>query len=277
MDLFIRNKAYRGPVQAVVLDWAGTAVDYGSVGPTSVFREAFEAFGVAVNMEEVRAFMGLKKIDHVRAMTGLDSVRTKWKRVHGRDPQEADVQAIYQKTEPLMLECIGRHGELIPGLLEFAAALRGRGVKIGSSTGYTRAMMDILIPVAAAQGFTPDAVFCSTDVPAGRPFPWMCYANAIALQVYPLEALVKIGDTVADVQEGLNAGMWTIGLTLSGNELGLPRSEAEALDPEELSRRHEAIDAGFRAAGCHYTARGVWEVLPVIVDIESRLARGERP
>jgi phosphonoacetaldehyde hydrolase len=262
MDVIKSNTPSIGPVRAVVLDWAGSAVDYGCIGPTAAFRQAFAAFGVAVDMEEIRAFMGLKKIDHVRAMIRLETVAARWRQVHGRNPDETDVQAVYEKTEPLMLECIADHAEPIPGLLETLAALRGRGVKIGSSTGYTRPMLEKLMSAAAKQGYTPDAAFCSTDVPSGRPAPWMCYMN---------------GDTVADIEEGLNAGMWTIGLTMSGNELGLPRDQVEGMNAAELAMRLEVIATRFREAGAHYTARGIWEVLPLIKQIDARLARGEYP
>ena len=169
METFIRNKPYTGPVRAVVLDWAGTAVDYGCIGPTAVFRAVFAAHGVSVDTAEIRAFMGLKKIDHVRGMTRLASVAAKWREIHGHIPDEDDVLALYDKTEPLMLDCIADHAEPIPGVLETVAALRARDIKIGSSTGYTRSMMEVLTPVAAAKGYAPDAMFCSTDVPAGRP------------------------------------------------------------------------------------------------------------
>ncbi|MBI3105070.1 MAG: hypothetical protein HYY95_05775 [Candidatus Rokubacteria bacterium] len=45
--------------------------------------------------------------------------------------------------------------------------------------------------------------------------------NVINLQVSPVEGCVKIDDTVPGVEEGLNAGMWSIGLAMSGNELDL--------------------------------------------------------
>lgn len=276
MDILKRNSPSVGPVRAVVLDWAGTAVDYGCIGPTAPFRQAFAALGVAVDTEEIRAFMGLKKIDHVRAMFRLETVAARWRQVHGRNPDEVDVQAVYDRTEPLMLECIADHAEPIPGLLETVAALRGRGVKIGSSTGYTRPMLEKLM-AAAGKGYSPDAAFCSTDVPSGRPSPWMCYLNAMALEVYPMAAMVKIGDTVADIEEGLNAGMWTIGLTMSGNELGLPRRQVKGMNTEELAMRLDVIAKRFREAGAHYTAQGIWEALPLIQEIDERLARGERP
>jgi phosphonoacetaldehyde hydrolase len=138
-------------------------------------------------------------------------------------------------------------------------------------------MMDVLAPEAKKNGYAPDAVLCASDVPAGRPYPWMCFKNAILLGIYPLEAIVKIGDTVADIEEGLNAGMWTVGLTKSGNELGLDQEAADQLPTDELTARLDAIEKRFRDAGAHYVAEGIWECLPVIDDINRRLAVGEQP
>ncbi|MFH1155934.1 MAG: 2-aminoethylphosphonate--pyruvate transaminase [Pseudomonadota bacterium] len=277
MGAFVRNLPYCGQVQAVVLDWAGTAVDFGSVGPLAVFVDVFKAHGVAVTIAEARQFMGLMKKDHIRAMCRLESVTVKWKAAHGREPDENDVEIMYSEMEKQMLAVIARHAEPIPGLLDTVTALRGMGIKIGSSTGYTGSMMAILTQEAAQKGYAPDAMVCSTDVPAGRPFPYMCYENAVKLGVYPMEAMVKIGDTISDIQEGLNAGMWTIGLTLSGNELGLTRKEVEALDPGDLKARLETIEQRYRLAGAHFTARGIWECLPVIHTINGFLSRGELP
>ena len=277
MALFIRNTLYTGPVRAVILDWAGTAVDYGCMGPAAVFVEVFKKFEVAVTMGEARQFMGLAKKDHVRSMCRLPSVSDRWKAQHGRAPDESDVAALYAQTEPLMVSAIERHAEPIPGLLEAVAAFRGQGIKIGSTTGYTAPMVAVLAPAAQKQGYTPDAVVCASDVPAGRPYPWMCFLNAVKLQTYPLEAMVKIGDTINDIQEGLNAGMWTIGITQSGNELGMTRQQVEQLAPPDLRRRLADIEQRFKTAGAHYVADGIWQCAPIIDEINQRLARGERP
>ena len=277
MSPFIRNTAYKGPVKAVILDWAGTVVDYGCRGPAAVFVEAFKHFGVQVDIDQARRFMGLEKKDHIRAMTQLAEVAAQWKIQTGRQPDENDVAAIYAITEPMMITAIAKHCDIIPGGLDFVAGMRERGIKIGSCTGYTRPMMDTLAPLAAQAGYAPDAAVCASDVPAGRPYPWMCYQNAMHLQVYPMEAIVKIGDTLSDIEEGLNAGMWTIGLTQSGNELGLSLEEAAALPGEELQGRLDAIQARYEKAGAHYVAAGIWECLPLIEAIDARLARGERP
>jgi phosphonoacetaldehyde hydrolase len=177
----------------------------------------------------------------------------------------------------MMTAVIEGHADPIPGLLETVTALRGRGIKIGSSTGYTHPMMEKLVPAARQRGYAPDAVVCSSDVPAGRPYPWMAFLNAVRLEAYPLEAIVKIGDTVSDIEEGLNAGMWTIGLSQSGNELGLREEEVVRLDPAVLEGRLKEIEQRFRASGAHCVARGIWECLPLIDVIESRLGRGEQP
>jgi phosphonoacetaldehyde hydrolase len=277
MSIFIRKQTYTGPVKAVVLDWAGTAVDYGSIGPAAVFVDVFAKFGVDVSIAEVRQFMGVAKKDHIRSICSLPSVVDQWQKQNDRPPDETDVERIYAETEPMMVDTITRHADLIPGLLETVDALRRQEVKIGSSTGYTTPMMAALVPAASAQGYAPDAIVCASDVPAGRPYPWMCFLNAIQLQVYPLEAVVKIGDTISDIEAGLNAGMWTIGLSQSGNELGISEQEASQLSAQELKAKTDPIADRYRDADAHFVAAGIWEVLPVIEDINARLARGEKP
>jgi phosphonoacetaldehyde hydrolase len=277
MNGISRNKTYKGPVLGVVLDWAGTAVDYGCVGPVAVFVDIFKQFNVQVTIREARTFMGLMKKDHIRGMCGLPSVKDQWQKAYGRLPSEEDVETMFASTEAMMRQTVSRHADPIPGLKEAIQGLQERKIKIGSSTGYTSPIMKKLVQEAAKRGYVPDAVVCSSDVPAGRPFPWMCFANAIQLEVYPMQAMVKIGDTVTDIEEGLNAGMWTVGLTQSGNELGLTEEEVSRLDPDDLKQKLSAIEQTFTESGAHYTAEGIWECLPIIDHISERLAAGERP
>lgn len=274
---FLYHQPYTGPVRAVVLDWAGTAVDYGSRGPVRVFVDVFAAEGVDVTEGEARAFMGLAKKDHIRAMCGLETVAERWREARGAAPDESDVDRMYRATEPLMAAAVARHAEPIPGLPETAKALRDRGIRIGTSTGYTAPMMAVLVPEAAKRGYRPDAAICASDVPAGRPYPWMCYRNAMELGVYPMAAMIKVGDTISDIQEGRNAGMWTVGVTRSGNEMGLSEAEVDALDPAERERRLSEIERRFRDAGAHFAIDGVWDLMPVVEAVEKRLALGETP
>ncbi|WP_319407943.1 phosphonoacetaldehyde hydrolase [uncultured Desulfosarcina sp.] len=277
MTLCIPRTPYTGPLQAVVLDWAGTAVDYGCMGPAAVFVDVFETFDIAVSIADARQFMGLEKRQHIRSMCRLPAVAAQWEKKFAKTPDENDVDAIYAVTEPMMVASIARHADPIPGLLSFVDGMRQRRIKIGSCTGYTAPMMDKMVPAAAQKGYAPDAIVCSSDIPAGRPFPWMCYQNAIQLQTYPFESMIKIGDTISDIQEGCNAGMWTIGLTQSGNELGLPEDLVDALAPEDLNNRLDAIGTRFREAGAHYVVKGIWECLEVVDEIGRRLGQGDHP
>ena len=128
---------------------------------------------------------------------------------------------------------------------------RKRNLKIGSTTGYTGEMMDLLLAEAAKRGYEPDSTVCATDVPAARPAPWMCLENAKRLGVYPMESVVKIGDTLPDVEEGLNAGMWTIGLAKTGNEIGLSEHEIKDLSQVDYDLRIARLP----------TAGSIWSAL----------------
>ena len=156
--------------------------------------------------------MGAHKRVHIQRITELDSVRQRWQDAHGRLPTDDDVESMFKEFVPLQLECLSEYSELIPGTLEVVGELRRRGIKIGSTTGYTTPMMEINLRDAERQGYQPDSTVCASDVPAGRPYPFMCLQNAINLGVTTVRACVKVDDTVPGVEEGLNAGMWTIGL-----------------------------------------------------------------
>ena len=271
------RRTYRGPIQAALLDWAGTTMDFGCMAPAVVFVKVFERAGVPISMEEARAPMGAHNRVHIQKVTELDGVKARWTARHGRPPGEKDVDRMFADFVPLQLDCLSEYSELIPGTLDVVRTLRGRGVKIGSTTGYLREMMEINVRDAKKQGYEPDSAVCASDVPAGRPYPYMCLQNVINLQVSPLEACVKIDDTVPGIEEGLSASMWTIGLAISGNEVGLPLAEWRALaSAEQASRRSRAYER-MRMAGAHYVVDTIADVLPCFDDIAARLARGEQP
>ncbi len=274
---FSYRRTYLGPVKLVVLDWAGTTMDYGCYAPAVVFIEVFKRKGVEISIEEAREPMGAHKLVHIRKISQIPAVARRWQEVHGRPCTEEDVQAMFEEFVPLQLDCLADYAELIPGTLDTVAELRSRGIKIGSTTGYTREMMKLLQREAADRGYEPDATVCASDVPAGRPEPWMCLANAQNLGVYPMEACVKIGDTLPDIDEGLNAGMWTIGLAKTGNEVGLNEQEIAELSADELQRRLDRAYQRMAQSGAHYVVDTVAEILPLIDQIQERLASGERP
>jgi phosphonoacetaldehyde hydrolase len=274
---FTYQRSYRGPLQAVLLDWAGTTMDFGCMAPAVVFVEVFKRKGVPISMEEARAPMGAHKRVHIRKITELDPVRKRWQEKHGRLPNEDDVDAMFKDFVPLQLKCLSDYSDLIPGTLEVVKALRKRGCRIGSTTGYTTEMMKINLADAAKQGYAPDSTVCASDVPAGRPYPYMCLQNVINLGVSPVEACVKIDDTRPGVEEGLNAGMWTIGLAISGNEVGMQLKDWKKLPKKEQQRLREGAYTRMYQSGAHYVVDSIADILPCLDDIDARLARGEKP
>ncbi len=271
------RRAYTGPLQGVILDWSGTTVDYGCIAPAKVFVDIFSDQGVPVSMMEARVPMGLYKRDHIRQITQMPAVAGRWQEKHGRLPDENDVQAMYDAFIPRQIACIADYSDPIPGVTEMVKEFHKRGLKIGSTTGYTRAMMDVLLPVVAKKGYSPDCLVCPDEVASGRPAPWMSFQNAMRLGVYPMESFVKIGDTVVDIAEGLNAGAWTIALAKTGNEMGLTEQEMAALSPDELSTRLKPVYERLNQAGAHYVVDGLADVLPILDHINERLAQGEKP
>jgi phosphonoacetaldehyde hydrolase len=274
---FVFQRTYCGPVKAVVLDWAGTAVDYGSFAPTAVFLRLFESQGVTITARDARSGMGLMKKDHLCTILAQPAVAAAWQTVHGAPSTEADIDHLFDNFVPMQLEVLKEYADPIPGTRDVMAELKSRAIKVGSTTGYIREMMDILAPVAAEKGYSPDCIVCPDEVPAGRPYPWMCYKNAMQLGVYPMEALVKVGDTLVDVEEGLNAGMWSVGISMTGNLLGMTEVEANALSVEERQALRAANEAQLYRAGAHYVIDGIWDLPNVLEDIEARLWCGERP
>jgi phosphonoacetaldehyde hydrolase len=265
-------------LQAVIFDWAGTLVDYGSFAPTQVLIDAFQGFGIEISLAEARLPMGLAKWDHIQALGRQPGVDARWQARFGRAMSRDDVDALYAAFMPLQIERVAQYSDLIPGVLDLVAALRQRGLRLGSCSGYPRAVMDRLLPHAAVQGLVLDHAVATDDLkPGGRPGPWMALANVIELGVGELAACVKVDDTVPGIEEGRAAGMWTVGLSLSGNEVGLSQAEIAALAPAALELRRGQAVAKLTRFGAHYVIDSVADLPAVLDAIDARLARGERP
>jgi len=249
------------PLKAVLLDWAGTTVDHGSCAPTAVFIEIFRRRGVAITTAESREPMGRGKRDHIATIAAMPRVARLWEEQHGRIPSDADIEAMYVEFLPLQKETLSRLGsDVIPGVPDAIRELRAMGLKIGSSTGYTRELMDVVAPRAAQQGYSPDVILCADDVPAGRPAPWLNFLACQKLNVFPPASVVVVDDTAVGIQAGLNAGMLTVAVTETGNQMGLSQQEFAAIPENDRKQRLETIATEFRQLGADF-------VLPSVVQL----------
>jgi phosphonoacetaldehyde hydrolase len=264
-------------VKAVIFDWAGTVVDYGSLAPMGAFVDTFTEFGVTISIDEARGPMGMAKRPHIAAIMALPRVASEWAERRGHSPSDSDIDAVYAAFVPKNIAVAARYAGLIPGVAEVVAELRRTGVKIGSTTGYTRDIMAKILPIAGAEGFAPDSLVCTGDTPDGRPTPFMLYKSLLDLRVWPAWDTIKVDDTEVGIGEGINAGAWAVGVAVSGNLFGLPQAEAASLSRSDYERKRATAEAKLRAAGAHYVIDSVADLMPVARAIDARRARGERP
>ncbi|MBV1774708.1 phosphonoacetaldehyde hydrolase [Burkholderiaceae bacterium DAT-1] len=268
----------RHSLEAVIFDWAGTLVDFGAFAPVQVLVDAFDQFGVEVTLNEARLPMGLSRWDHIKAIGRLSRVEARWIAVHGKPMSDADVDNVYAAFMPMQLERITRYSKPIPGAVDVLTQLRQRKIKIGSSSGYPREVMNVLLPYAEEHGIVVDHAFAADDLHAGgRPGPWMALANVVELAIRDVRACVKVDDTVPGIREGRTAGMWTVGLSVSGNETGLSLIEwNDASVAEQTTLRDRAVDK-LITGGAHYVIDTIAELPEVLMAIEARMAAGEMP
>lgn len=252
-------------IKAVIFDWAGTTVDFGCMAPVQAFMEVFKAYGIEPTMEEVRGPMGMLKIDHIRTMLKMDRIKTCWMEKYGKEPGEEEPQQLYGIFEEKLLSILPNFSDPKPGVVDVVNRLRRNGFKIGSTTGYTDKMMDIVAPIAEEKGYAPDVWFSPDSTnQKGRPYPYMIFRNIEALGIKKVRRVLKVGDTVSDIKEGKNAGVWSAGIVVGSSEMGLTLEEYEALSEEEKETRCREVADRFLDAGADkvfYTIEDLGEFL----------------
>jgi phosphonoacetaldehyde hydrolase len=266
-------------VEAVVLDWAGTVVDYGSIAPTSIFVAAFaKVFDFELSLAEARVPMGLGKWDHIKTLGELPEVDRRWQQQFGQSMQTKDIDYIYQTFMPLQKAKVSQRAEPIVGALAAIDWMREQGIKIGSCSGYPKEVMDVLAEASANYGYQPDAIVASDEMAAGsRPGPWMALENVNRLGVNSVWRCVKMDDSTPGITEGINAGMWTIGIAKTGNAVGMSEQEWQQ---EPLAAQQQLLSKAYSElsnSGAHYVVDSLADTPAILQQISARIARGERP
>ena len=233
-------------IKAVIFDWAGTTVDFGCMAPVQAFVEVFRQYGIEPTMEEVREPMGMLKIDHIRTMLKMERIKELWVEKYGKEPGEEEAQALYEIFEEKLLSILHLYADPKPGVVETVNRLKRNGIRIGSTTGYNDKMMDIVTGQK------------------GRPYPYMIFRNIEALGIKKVRRVLKVGDTVSDIKEGKNAGVWSAGIVVGSSEMGLTLEEYEALTQDEREKKCAEVADRFIEAGADkvfYTIEDLGEFL----------------
>lgn len=253
-------------ISCVIMDWAGTAIDFGCFAPLNAFLKVFsEEKGIDITYRQAREPMGLLKIDHIKAILNMPEVNEKFRARYGREWNMEDVNEMYVSFEKHLFASLSNFTTPIPGVLDTIKELRESGIKIGSTTGYTQAMMDVVRPGAAAKGYVVDNLVTPDNLPAGRPAPYMIYKNMIDLAIPSVDNVVKVGDTIADIKEGVNAKVWSIGIITGSNEMGITEEEYNRRTPDELAALKQEVRERMMAAGAHFVLDNITE-LPACIE-----------
>jgi phosphonoacetaldehyde hydrolase len=252
-------------ITTVIFDWAGTTVDYGSFAPVAAFKSAFETFGVEPLMEEIRAPMGMQKRSHIEEMLKGGRIAALWEKAHGRKYTQDDIDRIYARFEQSLFQALARYAQPLPGVVSCVEAIRNMGIRIGSTTGYTRAMMDVIEPIAKQNGYAPDCLVCPDDTGGqGRPWPYMLWRSLEKLNAASTAGVLKVGDTAADMREGKNAGVISVGVIRGSNMQGLSQTELSELSAEETEVLFRQTEENYFAAGADYVIESI-SALPELI------------
>ena len=259
-------------IEGVIFDWAGTAVDFGCFAPVNVFLEIFKNAGVEVTLEEAREPMGMLKIDHILAMLQMPRIDSKWQEVYGHPFTEEDVNRLYEQFEKQLMLSLTEYTTPIKGVLETVEWLRTNNIKIGSTTGYTKEMMEVVVPEAKKKGYSPDFLVTPTDLADfGRPYPYMIFENMRRLKLSNVKKVVKVGDTASDIKEALHAGVWAVGVIIGSSEMGISEQEYEQLTTEQQQQLIETTRAKLESYGAHYTIKTMQELPQIIGKIQEKV------
>ena len=256
-------------INTIILDWAGTTIDYGSFAPVNALIAAFDKVGIKAGMEETRAPMGMAKRDHVKKMLESENIAKQWQVKYGRSHTDADVDEIYAHFEPALFAVLKNHAEPLPGVLDTVAKIRQMGIAIGSTTGYTRAMMDVVAPLAKEKGYAPDCLVCPEETGnKGRPYPFMLWHNLEILGTESINNVLKIGDTLADIEEAKNAGCLSVGVLKGSSLLGLSEEEVSEINGFKFSLFMERTRNKYMEAGADFVIEAIDELPELIKSLK---------
>lgn len=258
-------------IQGIIFDWGGTTVDYGASSALIAFIEIFQKNGIDITWEEVRKPMGIAKIDHIRALLQMKRIANLWKEKYGEIPREKEAQELFKEYEPALLKMIPLHSELLKGVLEVVAKLRKKGIKIGTTTSFTPTLLKAVQKETKKQGYEPDWIVTPEMVERGRPYPYMIFKNIEKSGIFPPSAWVKVGDTLSDMEEGYNAGVWTVGVIEGSSFLGLSQEEYKTLSKEEKKVLQKRTKEAFQKAGAHYVIQDLTKLPKVIEKINHKM------
>ncbi len=252
-------------IEAVILDWSGTIIDYGCMATEEIYRDIFKEFNIDLTTKEIRTKMGIEKVDHIRAILESDRISKLWLKNTGMEPNEGDVRELNRHFEAKIYDKLIKYCQPKEYVKQTLIKLRESGIRIGSTTSYPTEVMEFLTKLVEKKGISVDCWINAEQVKGqGRPHPYMIFKNMEKMGVSSVHNVIKVGDTVNDIKEGYNAGVVTVGVIDGSSEIGLSQSEFEALSEEYKKSARKKVADKFKKAGADYIMND-FRTLPYIV------------
>ena len=252
-------------IEAVIFDWAGTTVDYGSLAPVIAFKKAFKDAGIELSDEDIRQDMGMAKWDHIGKILNLDDVKQQWEKKYSSLPNNDDRKKIYKDFQQALLHYLREYTELKSGVLKTFNYLKEYGIRVATTTGYTAEMMEIVQDKAAMAGYVPDLIVTSEDVDGhGRPSPAMIQFIMKKFNIDDSKKIIKVGDTLVDIEEGQNAGVKTVGIVEGSSLMGLSQVEFDELSNDEQLAKRNDVKRKFESVNADFVIDNIFDLVQII-------------
>ena len=261
----------------LLVDWSGTIVDFGARAQATALVGAFEESSIRIGEDVTRPAMGAASWEHIRAILAMPAVTARWREVYGRDWSTTDIDMIHERFLPLQAEAAERFAVPVPGAVEALNDARALGLKVGSTSAFPRRVMERVMEIAGEQGLAVDACACVGDTPMGRPMPFMLYKMLLDLELGAVWKCVVVDDTPLGIQAARNAGTWAVGVTISGNAVGMSTEQWTETPKDERDRLRRHASELLKASGAHFVVDSIAGLGAVLTRLNSRLVLGERP
>lgn len=271
----VHNETQYSSISAVILDLAGTTVDPFVTSPLCSFKSIFKDHNVNISSSIIRKDMGLRKDIHIENMLDEPSVKEQWYTYKGAYPDKLDVDMLYKDFRPKQIQQLSESCELVPGAVYAYEYMRSQNIRIGGTTGFDRSMVRVIKHKMINQGYCPDEIIAGDDLVGNlgiRPKPFMIYEAMKKMNVYPIHNVIKVDDTVCGIQEGLNAGCWTVGIYGYSNEIEVDSmADWHKLSEAEQKKKRSIACHKLIEAGADYVILDLYELPHIIQQINDRL------
>ena len=197
-------------IKACIFDLGGTIVDKYSLSPLLSLQKAFSLKKIYIPNKLIIQGMGKHKYEHIYYLCNKNIINTQFRIHNDRDISSVDMESIFNDFNDIQTQHMKLYLNIIPETYIIMKYLQENDIKVGITTGFNKNQMNIAVDKLKYNHIKIDS-HTSSDY-AYRPLPYMIKSNMNNLQIDDPKQVIKIDDTCVGIQEGINAGCYTVGV-----------------------------------------------------------------